>query len=328
MSSILQTKEWAEFKKTQGFEILTLGNLFIHKRKLPFGQNFLYLPEVNAQNISGAQIEELKKITKEQKAIFARLELIDRFSENSFKLLLSLGFQKAFEEIQPKWRQIIDLTKTRGTILAEMKSKGRYNLRLAERKGVAIQNLNIKSQSFVPNLKIFYSLYKQTTEREKISGRSRQYFLDLVDSFDSAKRRSESTLSEVERVDKFKETDYLEIYIARYENEPVAAALVSFYGGVASYLYGGSSRRHKEVMAPYLMHWQIICDAKEREMKIYDLLGRSRPGDEKSKWSGITRFKEQLGGEAVEILGSYDFVNKPFFYKVFKIVEKIRRKND
>jgi len=309
LKSILQTREWAEFKKTQGFEILTLGELFIHKKNLPFGQNFLYLPEVSARDISAKEIESLKAITKEQKSIFARLELTDQFSENAHKLIRSLGFQKSFEEIQPKWRQIIDLTKTRGTLLSEMKQKGRYNVRLAQRKGVQVQSVNFKSQNEkdkLKALKIFYSLYKETNEREGLKGRDFSYFQNLID--------------------KFKETDYLEIYIATYQNEPVAAALVSFYDNKASYLYGGSSRRYKEVMAPYLLHWQIILSSKERGFKVYDLVGRARPGDNSSKWAGITRFKEQFGGQPIEILGSYDYINKPFWYRLFKIAEKIRRR--
>ena len=79
-------------------------------------------------------------------------------------------------------------------------------------------------------------------------------------------------------------------------------------------------------MAPYLMHWQAIKDAKEKGCKTYDLHGRARPEDERSSWSGITRFKEQFGGEAVELLGSYDYINKPIHYQIFKFAEKTRRK--
>ena len=305
MKSILQTSQWADFKSKSDFEIIKLGNHFIHKRHLPYNQNFLYLPEVGAKEFSAGSIDELKAVALKQDSIFVRLELVDEFSENAHTLLQSLGFVKAFEELQPKWRHVIDLTPTRGEILAQMKQKGRYNIKLAERKGVKIDKYPLSSID-KKHLKYFYTLYQETVKREGITGRNFDYFEKLVESF--------------------KETDYFEVYIASYKSEPLAAALVSFYDKTSLYLYGGSSRQHSEVMAPYLMHWQIMTEAKELGMTSYDMLGRSAPTEEHHKWSGVTRFKEQFGGRAVEILGSYDYINKPFLYKLFKFVEKMRRR--
>jgi len=75
------------------------------------------------------------------------------------------------------------------------------------------------------------------------------------------------------------------------------------------------------------MHWRIICDAKKKNCKTYDMIGRSAPG-KSGKWTGVTRFKEQFGGQAVEILGSYDFVRDSLRYGIFKIAEKLRRKGE
>jgi len=333
MKSILQTPQWAEFKKSQGWEILKLGEIFVHKRGVQLGKNFLYVPEVSADDITPSQIEELKKMAKEQNSIFARLEFLDPFSENAHKMIRSLGFIKSFEEVQPKWRQIINLVQTEEEILAQMKSKGRYNIKVAQKHGVRIENgfenCRVENSLKIENCKLkivntFYSLYSETVKREKIQGRSSRYFENMVD--------------------KLSDTDYVGIYTASYQNEPVAAALITIYSGVASYLYGGSSKRHKEVMAPYLMHWKIIQDAKERGCVTYDMIGRSKPEDvptpqegvgiptassgKSDKWAGVTRFKEQFGGEAVEIMGSYDFVVKPRLYKVFKFFEKMRRKSE
>jgi lipid II:glycine glycyltransferase (peptidoglycan interpeptide bridge formation enzyme) len=306
MKSILQTKQWASFKSNYDFEILNLGNIFVHKRKLPFNQNFLYIPEMSAKHISPQEVEDLAKLAKEQDSIFTRLELVDEFSDSGFKLLGSFGFKKSFEQVQPKWRQIIDLKPTRGEILAQMKQKGRYNVKLAERKDVKIINFDFNSTDFKKQLEVFHRLIEDTVKREGISGRSMEYFSKMLEAF--------------------KETDYLKIYIAYYNGIALSAALVSFYEGVASYLYGGSSRDHREVMGPYLMHWQIICDAKDLGMQSYDMLGIAPTGSENHKWSGVTKFKEQFGGRAVEILGSFDYINKPVAYKLFQIAEKTRRK--
>ncbi len=307
MRSILQTKEWAEFKASQGFEILNLGEVFVHKKNLPLKQNFLYVPEISPDDITPTQIEELKKLAKDNSSIFIRLELYGKYSENAQKLVKSFGYIKSFEQVQPKWRQFVDLTKTTGEILAQMKQKGRYNIKLAERKGVRVESVRLKVENS-ETLKFFYKLYQETSQRSKISGRPFSYFQKMLELF--------------------QQTDYIKIYSAKLGHEYLAVALVSFFGGVATYLYGGSSRRHKEVMAPYLMHWQAIKDAKEAGYKIYDLHGRAKFGDEKSSWAGITNFKEQFGGTPTELLGSYDFVNKPMLYQVFKIAEKMRRREN
>ena len=307
MSSVLQSKQWADFKASQGFEIIKMDDLFIHKRNLPLDKNFLYIPEASSSDINGNQVELLKDLTRKEKSIFLRLEMIDRFGENAQKILTSMGFVGAFEQIQPKWRQVVNLRETRGVILSKMKQKGRYNVKLAEKKGVTVvkRTLDGKNADQGNYLRNFFAQYNNTVQREKIGGRSFDYFEKMAAAFTG--------------------TDYLAIYLAYFENKPLSSALISFYDGVASYLYGGSSNENREVMAPYLLHWHIMLDAKERGCSVYDLIGRSRPGAEDS-WAGLTRFKEQFGGEAVEILGSFDFVNKPLWYKIFMAAEKTRRK--
>lgn len=308
MSSILQSEQWADFKASQGFEVIKLDSLFVHKRHLPFNNNFLYVPEASSADISGNQIDDLKALAKREGSIFLRLEMIDRFGNNAKKILLSMNFVEAFEQVQPKWRQVVDLSQTRGAVLSQMKQKGRYNIKLAERRGVKIESYVMDGKN--PNqdkaLGIFFNIYRKTVEREKIAGRSFEYFEAMIRSFAA--------------------TSHLRIYVAYYNGKPLAASLVSIYAKVASYLYGGSSDENREVMAPYLMHWQAMVDAKDEGCIAYDLIGRSKPGDEKSSWAGLSRFKEQFGGEVVEILGSFDYVNKPLMYKLFKIAEKSRRK--
>jgi len=305
VKSILQTREWADFKASQGFEILNIDDLFVHKRILPYNQNFLYLPEASSKYLTAQNMDQVKRLAEKHCSIFARVEFIDKFSDNGDKIIRSFGFIKSFEQVQPKWRHIIDISKSEDEILSQMKPKGRYNIRVAQRHEVKVEKLDLKDQNDNAKIKEFHRLLSETIQRERISGRSQQYFEKMIDIFSN--------------------TDYFEIYIASYKGEPLAGALVGFYANVASYLYGGSSSENREVMAPYAMHWQIIKDAKVRGMNFYDMLGRAKPGDERSKWAGVTRFKEQFGGEAVEILGSYDFVVKPFYYKVFKVAEKLRR---
>jgi lipid II:glycine glycyltransferase (peptidoglycan interpeptide bridge formation enzyme) len=300
VKSILQTSQWANFKKSTGWEIFENSGIFIHKRNLPLSKSFLYIPEIEFSLIDKNLVGWVKQLIQENNCIFARVEIIDPESETITKQMFSSGFIRAFEQVQPKWRQIIDISSDEQEILSQMRQKGRYNVRLAERKGVKIASG--RTTNFV---RAFYGLYAQTVERERITGRDQKYFENMVD--------------------KFSDTDYLDIYTATYDGEPMAAAVIGFYGGVASYLYGGSSRRHKEVMAPYLMHYHIIKDAKSWGCKTYDLIGRDQP-DKSGKWAGVTKFKEQFGGRAIEITGSFDLVEKKTAYNIFKFAERLRRK--
>jgi lipid II:glycine glycyltransferase (peptidoglycan interpeptide bridge formation enzyme) len=136
-----------------------------------------------------------------------------------------------------------------------------------------------------------------------------------------------------------------ELLVARYNGKSVAAAIITFYGDTASYLYGASSDECREVMAPYLLHWEAMKLAKQKGCKFYDLLavepfdnmqtansypqsaadGQRLAVGGKHKFSGITKFKEQFGGRKVHLVGGWDLVYKPTWYTLFKWAEKMRR---
>lgn len=294
-SSFLQTKQWAEFKKMQGWHPREVGDIFVLERKLPFGKSLLYAPEViidNPQTI--AQIAQNAQAAGSTKnAIFLRIELLNGLSPDIIAALEKNRFRKSFEEMQPEYRQIIDLSKSLDQILAQMKPKGRYNINIAKREGVRVATGDVKT---------FYKLYTQAASRDKFSARSEKYFQNLIDHF----------------------PEQSEIFIAYHQNLPIAGALIIFWKGVASYLYGGSANESRNVMAPYLLHWHIMQEAKHRNMKHYDLLAIA-PSDEPHKFSGLRRFKQQFGGRQVDITGSWDLVYKPVWYIIYKVAEKLRR---
>ena len=118
-----------------------------------------------------------------------------------------------------------------------------------------------------------------------------------------------------------------ELFFAEYGGTALAVALVNFYrdatsqeGGIATYLHGGSSRERRGVMAPYLLQWRIMQEARRRGCNLYDLWGI----DEK-KWPGLTRFKKGFGGNAVRVGASVDIVCRPLLYKVYMLWRKLQR---
>ena len=304
MKSLLQSKYWANFKKKYGWKIHKVDKVRVFEKKLPFGKSFFYIPEVSSAQHSMFGIKELlkkiKPLAKKRKAVFLRIEPLeeDKRVKNIFK---RSGLRRAFEEIQPRFRQWIHLDKPEDKILKEMKSKGRYNIRLAARKGVKI----IKSDS-PKDIEIFYRLYQETAMREGFPPRPKKYFINLFHEL-FAKRNGM-------------------FFIAMYQGKPISALFVTFYGKIASYLYGGSSARDRNVMAPYLAHWEAIKEAKNRGMKVYDMLAIAPREDQKHKHYGLRRFKKQFGGRQVNLVGGWDKIYSRFWYFWFKIAEKIRRK--
>lgn len=302
MKSLLQTKVWADFRQSQGWQIHWVGEILVLEKALPMGFSFLYAPELILASFQD-KAEELQVLLKKQKAIFLRLDFLDQYEEEGANLLKEKGFRKAFEEIQPEYRQWVDLAPEEEQILAQMKEKGRYNIRLAQRRGVVVKKSD--------QIDEFYDLFRQTAARDGFQIRPRAYFVKLWRLL--------------------QENNYGELLVAYWQNQPVAAEIVTYFDSIASYLYGASGNAYREVMAPYLLHWEAIKEAKRRNCQIYDLLAISpfseKPKAEsgKHKYAGITRFKEQFGGRKVQLLGSYDLVFRPFWYNLFKIAEKIRR---
>lgn len=326
----MQTPFWARLKEEAGWKPYQVENIWILQKSLPLGKTFLYSPEVTFNNIkshpehsegsptnasisnklrdsaclkaSATQndnfLSKIKKIAQNSHTIFFRLEILDEFDDKIIEKLKQIGFIKAFEEVQPEYRQMIDLTKDDEEILAQMKQKGRYNIKIAQKNQVEI----IRND----HLDSFYKLFVETSKRDKFSIRSQKYFQDLVNAL--------------------KPNDIVNVLVATYQNKPVAGAIIVFYEGRATYLYGASANEYRNIMAPYLLHWEAIKIAKQRGCQSYDLGAVSPEDQENHKYVGISRFKRQFGGRTVHLVGSYDLVFKPTWYKLFKMAEKYRRK--
>jgi lipid II:glycine glycyltransferase (peptidoglycan interpeptide bridge formation enzyme) len=297
--TIFQSPEWEEFKLKTGYENShRIGNILVLQKKLPLGRSMLYSPLVSERSYKSADfVKQIRKIALENKSILYRLELNAPKDAD-----LPAGFVKSFEEMQPEHNWVLDIDKTEEEILTGMKQKGRYNIKIAENAGVKVTSSNDADSK---ELKEFYKQYSATGKRHKISYRGPEYFTSLLAIFGKS--------------------DYALVYTAWHGEKALASAIILFYGQSALYLYGGSSDVNRNLMAPYLLHWQIIKDSRARNLKEYNFLGVAPNDDEKHPWAGITRFKKQFGGEQIDIAGSYDLPIRPIEYQAFKIAEKIRR---
>ena len=317
MKSLLQTKEWANLKESQGWRVHWVDEILVLEKPLPFGLSFLYTPEVDFFKVNFSTfLPKIKEISQKSHSIFARLDFLNQknslFGPKIEKILKQKLFIKSFEEIQPEYRQIVDITKAEEMILIKMKPKGRYNIKVAQKSGLVVEKSDPSTSLGTGNIDEFYKIFVETAQRDGFEIRPKKYFQELLQILKSA--------------------GLAEMLIIRYNGTPVAAGIFTFYKEMASYMYGASLSEYRNVMAPYLMHWEAIKLAREKGCKFYDLLAVSPFGSDIDsnlvvKYAGISRFKEQFGGIKYQTVGSWDLVTKSCWYWLFKIIEKIRRKS-
>lgn len=299
MKSLLQTKEWAALRESQGWQVHAVDDISVLEKSLPFGKSFLYVPEITMGEIENIQtfIINIQKNINTKNTLFIRLDILDEKDAEITQKLTENGFIKSFEEIQPETRQIVEITGTDEEIMGSMKEKGRYNTRIAQKRGVAIE----KSE----NIDEFYKIFQDTAKRDGFEIRPKEYFKKMLEILAPQ--------------------GFAELLLARYNGKTIAAEIVTYYGETASYLYGASSSEDRNVMAPYLLHFESMRRARDKGCKYYDLLAVAPEGEEKHKYAGISRFKRQFGGRTVQLVGSWDYILKPVWYKLFKLAEKTRR---
>src|SRR5258706_5412636 len=178
-------------------------------------------------------------------------------------------------------------------MLARMKQKTRYNIRLAEKRGVTLR-VGTKD-----NLPMLYKMYAETSVRDGFVIRDEGYYQTVWNLFMNSSE------------------PICEPLIAEVDNEPVAAIFVFYFAGRAYYVYGMSRNAHREKMATYLLQWEAMKRARAKGCSIYDLWGAPDVFDESDSMWGVYRFKEGLGGKVVRTLGAWDFAPNPLWYKLY-----------
>jgi lipid II:glycine glycyltransferase (peptidoglycan interpeptide bridge formation enzyme) len=210
------------------------------------------------------------------------------------------GWRFSPEQIQFRNTIIVDLRPDPDDIMAAMKSKWRYNIRVAERKGVMIRSGTTEDIGY------FYRMYAETAARDGFLIRPEAYYRDVWRSFMDS-NRADMLLAEVEGV--------------------IVAGLILFiFGQTAWYLYGASSGQQRRLMPNHLLQWRAICRAKSRGCHLYDLWGAPDGFSELDPMWGVYRFKQGFGGQVLQGLGAFDFpVNRPLYWAFTQGLPRLRR---
>ena len=315
-TEFLQSLAWSQIIKQEGanlkfFQVSNEADIVL--RAMIISKNFPFLSHLNygycprgpllkkdlASDLGvGAFKLLMDKIKEESKLVFFRFEP-ELYLLNSLKKE-KINLQKTID-LQPQKTLLINLEQEETEILKAMHQKTRYNIRLAEKKGVVIKEamfaINDKEQ-LEKDFSDFWQLMKKTSKRDdfKIHGSSHYRHL-LLSGGNSVK-----------------------LFFAEYEGKRIATAMFSFFGDKVTYLHGASDSEFKSLMAPYLLQFSVIKEAKNKGFKLYDFYGI----DEK-KWPGVTRFKLGFGGFVYEYAGTYDLVFQPFWYFLYNLMRKVRR---
>jgi lipid II:glycine glycyltransferase (peptidoglycan interpeptide bridge formation enzyme) len=319
----LQSWTWGDFKARWGWTATPLV-LQVHDRpedrpplaaalllkrqlpRLPF--SILYVPkgpllDYNNAALRRVALAQLEQIARREKAIFIKIDPDvalswgvedERRSPIGAKFVSELkdrGWRFSDDQIQFRNTVELDLTRPEEEIMAAMKQKTRYNIRLAGRKGVEVRPGD--EGDFVT----IADMYMTTADRNEFAVRPVEYYLDAWRSFHQA--------------------GLAQPFLAEYQGQPLAAVIIVRYGRRAIYMYGASTNKERRRMPNYLLQWEAMRWAKAAGCDVYDFWGAPDEFVESDPLWGVWRFKAGFNGRVVRHIGAWDYPNRPFWYWVY-----------
>lgn len=323
VSHPLQSYEWGEFRKKTGVKVIRRGyetngmlvsgfQLTIHTiPHTPFTIGYFPKGDMPSKEL----LVEIKKIGLAEKCIFIQLEPNVVIKTNDTEInktqlqkIYHLDLRQAAHPLFTKYTFVLDLTKTEEEILRSMSSKTRYNIRLAEKKGVRVLE-NDSEKAFKKYLDLTY----ETTTRQKFYAHTPTYHSLM---WDTLKKKPDTS-----------DTNTLTAHLltATYTKKILVTWVVFSFHDTLYYPYGASSSEQRDVMASNSMMWEAIRFGKKRGLTKFDMWGAlSQDPDTTDPWYGFHRFKAGYGPDHKEFIGSYDFVIHPLLYQVYKFTDKVR----
>lgn len=316
-ASFTQSPMWTQVKNTWEHEYIVSkdengnirGIMLMLIKKLPLIHSaFLYSPRGPVCDMK--DIATLKDLIGKAKLTAARHNafmlkidpMIDDNDEISKANLIKLGFvhhsnKVGYDNIQSRENYILDIKdKTADEVFDSFKSKWRYNIRLAKKRGVHCQFYGEEK------LDDFMALMKETAKRDGFCMRDRDYYARILKAFDGKAK----------------------LCMCYLDDEPLSGALCIEYGGVMSYVYGCSSAKHRNCMPNYLMQWSMIEKAISDGCHTYDFCGIPYWYDKEHKNYGVYHFKSGFGGEVITYAGEFDYRFKRGMAFLFDVVRRVR----
>lgn len=314
---LLQTWNWGELKARFGWRVIRLAlveegiilsGAQVLFRPIPPIFSLAYIPkgplvDWTDKNQTDALLGGLHHLCRSHRSVFLKMEPNALDDDTRQNIVCQNGWLESEFTVQPPRTSIVDISPDEETILAKMKPKTRYNIRLAKRRGVTTR---LGTEDDLPT---FYRLMEMTGQRDQFGIHSLDYFRAMLELFAPPEAA---------------------LLLAEVEEEPVAGLLLLTHAATAYYLFGASSNAHREKMPTYLLQWEAMRWARAHGRTAYDLWGIpdaeearletefvSRSEDASGLW-GVYRFKRGFGGQVTRTLGAFDFVYNRLLYWMYR----------
>ncbi len=341
--NLLQSAFWAGFKKRYGWRPLAFQDtesgitLLVLTREFKGGMTLAYVPHAPDERLlrslpAGGQ-DETPEVHPELLAA-----LISQLSSRISSFLPSRTFMVRFDprvrvqqssagespqelsracaaasrcllpgavDVQPPTTVLIDIARSEEEILADMKSKWRYNIRLAAKRDVTVRAST--GQSFDRDISRWYTLYEETAKRDKIAIHSEDYYRDFIEH---AWHRGAGP--------------GVDLLVAEHDGDFIAGIITARMGTRATYVFGASASFKRNLMPAYALQWAAIQRARHAGCTVYDMYGIPPAEDSGHPMHGLYRFKTGFGGSIVTYPGTVDAVMRPVTARAFRSAERLR----
>lgn len=306
--SFLQSWQWGEFQERVGRRVFRFAlaneNTIAQcvEMALPLGMRYWYVPrgpiidDATTHKRTNAQTAVLLLLAEEAKkhgASFLRFDWPWQSTQDIPPMCRKVA------DVQPSKNWALDLTPSEEELFKGMHAKTRYNIGRAENHAQ-----NAKTQ-----LRI-----EHTKENDPEIAAQTLALLQATSARHGFRLHPRSYYEEMAKI------PFVEIWRATVGEKTIAAHILAFFGSRATYIHGGSSYEHRSLMAPQLLHWEAICDAKRRGFETYDF-----GGIDPDRWPGLTRFKTGFGGRQESLAGTFDIPFKPIIYTLYELLRKLRK---
>jgi peptidoglycan pentaglycine glycine transferase (the first glycine) len=301
-TGLFHSTAWAKHQDFSGHRPLPLPGVgFAFALPIPLFGYTLYIPRGATFSVPRCR-EIIREAATAERAPWVRVEPTTEAELRTIRTLFPGSLRRSPHEMQPRENLVADIALSDTELLARMKSKTRYNVRLAEKAGVTIR-FSREEQ----DIETLIRLIRETAARKRIAPHPDAYYRNFFSAFES---------------------DSAAVAIAEHGGRVLAANLLVFHDGTAFYLHGGSSGEKRELMAPFLLHFSSLREARQRGCRWYDFGGVrvvTKQGERDADWDGITRFKQGFVPAApTEVFpGTFDIIFSPTRYILYRFLRTL-----
>lgn len=301
---LYQSKQWAQFKESGGWDpiycvyeaagrvvafvllkkpVSILGNIYYCSKGPGFFRDFKTDHDSKAHFME-FMVDLKSFISKEDRStILVKVEPQLELGQDID--LKTIGLIKSKSDWQYSSTILVDISKPEDELLASLKQKTRYNIRLAERKGVKVEAREINDS----NIELMYELMQETRKRGGYFLRPKEYFAEYWKLFSHAGNG--------------------QLLIASHDGDTLGGVFAAVAGEYGYYKDGGSFDTKRNLMAPYLLQWEAIKWAKSKQASKYDMVSSPSNADIKDEshlQHGLYQFKRSFSEEITDFVGCWD----------------------